>query len=269
MSHLSAERLAALDAGATTPEEGAHLASCAACASEREAYRRVAALAADERTRLAPPLTDWSTLSAALRDDGVLVERDGEKVAPTVRRASTPTARRVAGQRWGMRAAAAALLALGGMAAGRASAGVPPVPGFAVATPVSGSGASGVPVPARAIGRTVSVTTATFRSTTDALVALARAEAQYQLAAAFLLEHDSTGRGAAAARASLDEDSSSVYRARLVALDNVMAASREALYEAPHDPVINRYYLATVGAREATLRQLNTALPAGARLTRY
>jgi hypothetical protein len=39
--------------------------------------------------------------------------------------------------------------------------------------------------------------------------------------------------------------------------------------EAPHDPVINGYYLTTIGQREATLRQLNTALPASLRLTSY
>jgi hypothetical protein len=108
-----------------------------------------------------------------------------------------------------------------------------------------------------------------FRSTTDALVALARAEHDYQVASAYLLAHDSSAGGDGARSAARDGDSSSIYRARLAALDNVMAASREALYEAPHDPVINRYYLATVASREATLQQLNTALPAGARLTRF
>jgi len=43
----------------------------------------------------------------------------------------------------------------------------------------------------------------------------------------------------------------------------------KALNDAPYDPVINGYYLTTVGQREATLRQLNTALPVGMRLTSY
>jgi hypothetical protein len=59
------------------------------------------------------------------------------------------------------------------------------------------------------------------------------------------------------------------YRTRLAALDNVMSDMRGALKEAPHDPVINQYYRAAVGVREATLRQLGTTLPAGARLNRY
>jgi hypothetical protein len=35
--------------------------------------------------------------------------------------------------------------------------------------------------------------------------------------------------------------------------------------QAPHDPVINGYYLTTLGQREATLRQLSTVLPASLR----
>jgi hypothetical protein len=49
----------------------------------------------------------------------------------------------------------------------------------------------------------------------------------------------------------------------------VMTEMRAALQEAPQDPVINQYYLATVGAREATLRQLGTTLPPGAKLNRF
>jgi hypothetical protein len=49
-----------------------------------------------------------------------------------------------------------------------------------------------------------------------------------------------------------------------------MAEIRGALKEAPQDPVINQYYLQTVGAREATLRQLGTTLrPAGVKLNRF
>jgi hypothetical protein len=173
--------------------------------------------------------------------------------------------------RRGLRVAAALLIAAGGAAIGRLSAGVPAVPGFTVVTAASAipERVSDTMRVATAAGASfVADTTAAFRSTTEALVALARAEEQYQLAAAFLLQHDSSS-GMSGERTRSTDDSSTVYKMRLAALDNVMAASREALYEAPHDPVINRYYLATLGAREATLRQLNTSLPAGARLTRF
>ena len=39
---------------------------------------------------------------------------------------------------------------------------------------------------------------------------------------------------------------------RLAALEKVGNAMESALQTAPHDPVINQYYLATMGARVAT-----------------
>jgi hypothetical protein len=304
MSHLPAERLAALaddaslestlrDAALAAPltaEEAAHLAACAECARERDAHRALLALAADERARLAPPLTSWGAIAAQLRDEGLLATGGGAHDDPEIpslafaltgdelplgRRARRPSL----AMRWGRRAAAAALFVVGGVVAGRASAGLPPLGVFGlgsriaadslrVANDAATAGAAGAARIGEATTSLVSDTmTAAFRSTTEALVALARAEREYQVAAAYLLAHDSsTGAGS---RSGQGADSSEIYRARLAALDNVMAASREALYEAPHDPVINRYYLATVASREATLQQLNTALPAGARLTRF
>jgi hypothetical protein len=49
----------------------------------------------------------------------------------------------------------------------------------------------------------------------------------------------------------------------------VLSTTRQAMRDAPHDPVINGYYLTTIGQREATLRQLNTTLPASLRLASY
>ena len=59
------------------------------------------------------------------------------------------------------------------------------------------------------------------------------------------------------------------YRERLEVLDAAMATARRALYEAPDDPVMNRYYLATLGAREVTLRRLTTVLPASQQVLEY
>src|SRR5256885_4130520 len=42
-------------------------------------------------------------------------------------------------------------------------------------------------------------------------------------------------------------DSVSVYAARVAALDKIQDATERALQAAPHDPVINQYYLATMG----------------------
>ena len=60
-----------------------------------------------------------------------------------------------------------------------------------------------------------------------------------------------------------------VLIARLAALDEVAQATAAGLQEVPNDPVLNQYYLSTVGARNATLRQLKGALPVGFRLERY
>ena len=100
----------------------------------------------------------------------------------------------------------------------------------------------------------------TFRSVDDARAAQVRSQVVYQNATAYLAQQD-TG--------SLPTDSPSAMRARLVALDRARQVMGEALNDAPYDPVINGYYLTTIGQREATLRQLNTVLPASTRIISY
>jgi len=97
-------------------------------------------------------------------------------------------------------------------------------------------------------------------SVDEARALQARSQTLYQAATAFLAQHDSTSPAA---------DTPSAMRTRLAALDRVRETMGQALDKAPYDPVINEYLLATIGQREATLRQLNTALPAGMRLTSY
>jgi hypothetical protein len=248
MLHLTADRLAALADEQPNAIEAAHLAACPACCREREAHRRLRELARLEVARPHPPLTTWEGVSAALARDAA-----GREPA---RRAAFPAARLA---QLGRRLAAAAALLATGLAAGRYSAGAAPL-GF-------GAAAAGdtlrvaVAVNADAEDDESSDAPAGFRTTDDAVAALARAEREYQLAATFLAANDSTAEPYA--------DSSAVFRARLAALDAVMAGTRTALYEAPHDPVINRYYLATLGAREATVRQLGTALPDGESVSRF
>ena len=259
MPHLPIERFAVLADDTPSSAERSHLAECAACRHELEAHARLRALAASEWARIAPPLTTWDGIADRLRSEGLV---------------ATPARQRgalLAAAHWGMRAAAAALLVAGGVAAGRWSAGASPLPVVvSVAPPGAGTLAPGAPpagsseadgsVDEPGLGR-AGAGAVTFASSEDALVALADAERQYQSAVAFLVQQDSS--------AGLVESGPAAYRTRLAALDEVTAAAREALYEAPHDPLINRYYLATVGAREATLRQLNTALPVGSEINRF
>jgi hypothetical protein len=90
---------------------------------------------------------------------------------------------------------------------------------------------------------------ASFGSIAQATDVLNSAQRQYEQATLWLAANDTTVRA------------SDVYRARLAALDQMMAASRAALRDAPQDPVLNRYFLAASTARQATLQQLSGALP--------
>jgi len=150
-----------------------------------------------------------------------------------------------------MQAAAGLLLLAGGAMLGRASTGASLLPADNTAVATNDVAA---PAPGQPAGDSG------FTSVAEARHAQQRYELLYQQAAAFLAEHDSTGLG---------QENPVAYRSRLAALDRVISTTREAMREAPHDPVINGYYLTTLGQREATLRQLNTALPASLRLDSY
>jgi len=234
MSHLPDERLAALSDEPPNSAELAHLASCDRCASERAAHRALRELASAEGAQIGAPLTEWASLAPALRADGV-IDTGEWRVARRPRRFTGV---------WSQ-AAAALLIAFGGIAYGRYSAvgSVLPESGSAVAA--RGHDADSLP---------------TFSSVEEARVAQERYETLYQSAALYLAAHDT---------AELTPDSPAAMRHRLATLDEVGATVRQALTESPGDPVINGYYLTTLGQREATLRQLNAALPAGVRLNSF
>lgn len=281
MLHLSEERLAALADDEPSAAEAEHLAVCRLCAGERVSQRRLLAMATAARDHIGPPLVDWSLISARLRNEGMLGsggENSGrfaaavrpslsvsgpttpvvaeEVVAP---RTVAASGRNAAAMRWGMRAAAAIVLVVGGGVAGRMSmhqdaptlSGVGSTSPSALTTQVSAIGAGAFPgAPDEAYP--------VFQTVEEAARAMERAQMQYQYAATFIATRDTT---------TVSDERT--YRARLAALDQIAATSRAALYRAPHDPVLNQYYLSTVGAREATLRQLDRALPVGSRISRY
>ncbi len=193
-------------------------------------------LAESERNRSELPLTNWEALSAQLREEGII--RDG--TAPQKSRSD-----------WWLRAAAAVLLVSGGAFAGRATVQGKPEAASQQTTALE--------PPVSTVASVSGDSAVSFKSEDDAWEVLNRAGADYQRASAFLAAKDQTAPA----------DSTSVYQARLVALDAMTSASRKALYSAPHDPVINQYYLAAQGAREATLRQLSTSLPSGVKLVNW
>ncbi len=191
---------------------------------------------ARERATERPPLNSWQTIAAGLREEGLI---------------RGPAQSRWAAQPW-LRAAAAVVLVAGGIAFGRTSASRGPV------SPGANSGSqTAAQVPS---GQAVSTVAApAFRSADEAWETLNRAGAEYQRASAYLATINSGAQPRV--------DSSSLYTSRLAALEQVMSATQSALEQAPRDPVINQYYLATMGAREATRQQL--ARPAGLRLTGF
>lgn len=252
MSHLSTERLAALGDQEPTPAESAHLGACPSCARERTAYRTLVAMARSEREAIGIPLTRWDAIADALSNDTAV----GAPVLPMreVGPVAVPRGRAVRFLRVPMQAAAGVLLLAGGAVAGRVSAGAPAFPVGVVASPSAtpsavSDGGQDTPVARRR-------DSVTFASIEEARSAQLRSETLYQQAAAFLAEHDTTGA---------QDYNPVMVKSRLAALDQMISTTRAAMREAPHDPVINGYYLTTVGQREAALRQLNTVLPASLR----
>lgn len=231
MLHLSPERLAALAEDPPTAAELAHLTSCADCARERAAYRALGKLAGGDARQIGAPLTTWESLRPALLADGV-IDSGSRKV---YMRRNRPG--------W-FQAAAVAMLVTGGLVVGRASARFS----------MSGVSAS---LPA---GVSQIDSTPRFRSIDEARVAQTQSQLVYQNATAYLAQHDTTGRMI---------ESPAAMRTRLAALDRTQQVLNQALSEAPYDPVINGYYLTTVGQREATLRMINTAAPASMRIMSY
>ena len=266
MQHLSPERIAALVDEPATHDERTHFAQCARCRADFVAVRRIVAAAASERDRPIAPLLSWQQLSSALRDDGVLTPQrtallsmpaDVRPIAsaPSLAAPVAESARGFRGwQRVAGMAAAAALLITVGVAGGRMT--------------MRDARATSETMPAIAVVPSASPMTlaAQFRTPDDARATLHSAEEVYSGALLWLAAHDSAlaPRQAGGAQAAVSD-----YRQRLEVLDAAMATARRALYEAPDDPVMNRYYLATLGAREVTLRRLTSVLPASQQVLEY
>ncbi len=236
MQHLPVERLAELADGEPSAAEREHLLECTMCATERAAYQRIVAMAADERRRIAPPLTDWGSLRGALQAQGVIVTPD----AAGDRRLRSRRFVRLAG-----RVAAAALVLSVGLIGGRMTTGM----SFRTAA-LPGSS----PSSAERVASSVE-----FTSSAAALASLQRAQLEYERAAIYLASHDT----------STSEAATDLLRTRLAALDEMAETSLRALGNAPADPIMNQFYLTTLGARNMTLGRLATVLPVGSRLSRF
>jgi len=279
MQHLDSERLAAFDHDRFTAAERAHVAACASCRGEVEAYAQLVQLAGALGTSDAADtghrLSSWESIAGGLRqpvapiDASLNAPQTAPIAASVVASVTAPTTEPIAlaarrapvlsspwWSRSSLRAAAAVALMAGGAVLGRASSGAP------LSSPDRLASVAGVMAESLGLGD-VSLRPATygatgeFASVNQATNLLNRAQRDYERASLWLAANDSTPH---------DSD---VYRARLAALDQMMAASRAALSDAPQDPVLNQYYLAAFSAREATLQQLGTSLPVGKTIERY
>ena len=181
-----------------------------------------------ERSRELAPLNDWRTIAARAREEGLRRESQTARVWGSA-------------QPW-LQAAAAVLILVGGIAIGRTTNALPSTGNLTAdltqpSPPVAN--ASAVPSAAAA----VSPANMSFASVDEAAATLDRAVREYQSASQFLAANNTSGG---------TRDSVSIYAARVAALDKIQDATERALQTAPHDPVINQYYLATMGARVAT-----------------
>jgi hypothetical protein len=249
MLHLSPERLAALADDEPTVAEMRHLAGCAFCARERNAYGALLVLARREGARRSSPAIEWTSLAERLRAEGMITT---PAAAPVLSSEHTGDVRSRPRRwplvaRWSMRAAAAVLLAAGGVAYGRYS--------VQVAGPATFAGGS-----ADADRGREDATLVSYRSPAEAMEVFLRAQRELREAAAYLAEREV---------GEFDAHGADAYRARLAALDGSAGVYRAALYDAPADPVINQLYLTTLGARDATVRQISSALPQGTMLTPF
>ena len=192
-------------------------------------------LIAAERAREQEPLNEWRTIAARAREEGLIRGESGPRWS--------------SGQPW-LQAAAAVLLLIGGIAIGRTTIGLPTVnqqnaaaPNAVATNPPSTQASASTP-------SNPASSTFSFTSVDQATDALDRAVREYQNASQYLAANNISTK---------TRDSAAFYTARAAALDKIANATESALQTAPHDPVINQYYLATMGARVATRQMVSTA----------
>jgi hypothetical protein len=225
MQHLTPERIAALADEPATLTERAHLGSCAACVAELAAAQRLMQMAMTDTPAIERPITSWERLGPALTAEGLVRTPASGGVSFSPR--ATVRTRRM------LQAAAGVFLALGGAVVGRASAEWPI--GTAGETPL------------------VASVDTNFASTTDAMNAIERASDDVQRAVAYIAMND-TG-------STLQGSNAAYLETRLNVLNQTAAAVRAGLFRAPRDPLLNTYYLSTMGVRDLTLRQMGEVVP--------
>jgi hypothetical protein len=263
MRHLTLEEIARLVDEAPEPGEALHLAECPACHEELDAMRGQTESLARLAGALPPEPSPraWAALEERLAEEGLL------------RRPARPAARSHAFLRIAASLALVALGGAGGLAlwkqAGRGTQAAPPAPVAARETPAEAvrPDPPAGPLPAEA----GTEAPAPLESAPPARLASfgAEPERRAERRAAPKRASEETLRELREAQAAylrglaeyaeLAEAENPNPIARLAALEGLVRATRSALERSPGDPVINGYYLAAVGQRDAMIRQLAQA----------
>jgi hypothetical protein len=216
--------------------------------------RALDALITREQTRIVAPLTEWYTLSNVLRQEGLISDPAGRRPLGDAAYASPVRPRgdgwMKATSRWTMRVAASVALVGAGVLAGRGMTFGNALIGEIHTAIADSSGNASITIGGKS----------GYANPAQARRALLRAETDYQRASAFLAASDSIPHIVAGP---------SLYQDRLAGLDEVTAASLDALKDAPRDPLLNQYFLSSAAARAATLQQLGHSLPVGATLESF
>lgn len=223
MSHLTLETLARLVDEPPTAAEMEHLEGCEVCRRELDALAAQTEALGELPDLLPPPPEAWSGLERRLRSEGLIRETSAERA----RYPGPGSVSRIAARGTMLRIAATVAVFLFGGLAGFAARG-------AIERPESVAGADAAPaLPSiRPVDDAASATRA-----------LAEAESAYRAALTRYAE-------------TIGAEVGADPLARLMALDNIVLTTREALSEAPADPVINGYHLTALAQREATMKQL-------------
>jgi hypothetical protein len=273
MSHLSLETIARLVDEQPSALDNAHLEACAACRAELAAMR-ADVVALGSLPDLEPSPSAWADIEARLEAEGLL--------QPTSRFGAISTRTRTFPML--ARAAAVAVIFLGGALVGRALQDAPPAgPSQQVANADAQAGTAATTDAQNATSDVPAVT----RDPQDTQAA-AQQQTQQQTQSGGPVRLASTGNAArnrssqamtsdealADLRAAEDRYFSalSTYSqkagtatsdptARLAALEGIVLTTRAALAQAPTDPVINGYHLTALAQRDAMLKQIK-ATPA-------
>jgi hypothetical protein len=217
MEHLTPETLARLVDEAPSETEAEHLAQCARCTAERDAYEEQTT-ALGSLADLRAPRGAWDTLEARLVSEGLVRRRSGLDLIGT-----TPG--------W-MRVAAAAVLFLGGTGLGMTLAAAPGAP-----LALRGSDAVGAPFVRASRAATVD----------EAAEAVRLAEREFM---------DAMIRYRQLLDAQNGDEELGEPGAHYAALEYLTAAAQVAVQQAPADPFLNGLLASTLAEREAARREV-------------